>query len=296
MPPQTSINAVVENLPVRRFAKGSSTTDGIIKAVMSEAGKAKLAIERKAVEIGGAAGAPVGIVEFGAGDGFKRQYQNGAIYFLPPAGPCWVHGSIHAEYLALGAEGGLLGYPTTDERSTPDGVGRYNHFERGSIYWSYNTGAHEIHGAIRDKWASLGWEKSPLGFPISGERAFTEDGRISDFERGSIYWWPELGAFDLGRVRLRYKGLYCFGETDELSAADEPYVLLGLVHVPVQKDALAGTETRSQIYNDVDAGDCRPDDLPLYEGNPHGIVLLIAVCEHDQGDPDRVPRSCQVWR
>jgi len=261
--------------------------DGGLNTIISELSKAKTAIDKKYMELGGTPGLPVNGVEYGAGDGYKRRYQNGVIYFLPPAGPCLVKGAILNEYLSLGAEAGFLGYPTTDERSTPDGAGRYNHFERGSIYWTYGTGAHEIHGAIRDKWASLGWEKSWLGFPASGEKAFTEDGRVSQFQYGFIYWWPDIGAFDLGAVTLRYKGLYCFGETDEFSSADEPYVVLGMVPVPESVGANQGTQLRTQIYDDVDSGDSRPDDLELYRGNPHGIIIGIALCEHDEGDPNK---------
>src|SRR5215213_9401599 len=103
---------------------------------------AELAMERKAAVIGSSAGNPVGPVEFGGGssDGYYRRYQNGVMYQKPPAGPCWVHGSILAKYVALDGEAGFLGYPTTDETPTPGGAGRYNHFERGSIYWTYKTG------------------------------------------------------------------------------------------------------------------------------------------------------------
>ena len=81
-----------------------------------------------------------------------------------------VHGAIHAKYLALGAETSILGYPTTDETGTPDGIGRYNHFQAGSIYWTPNTGAYEVHGLIREFWAANGWERNPnLGYPISDE-------------------------------------------------------------------------------------------------------------------------------
>jgi len=86
------------------------------------------------------------------------------------AGAFEVHGAIRAKYLALGAEASILGYPRTDETSTPDGIGRFNHFQGGSIYWTPATSAHEVHGLIRDRWASLGWERNPqLGYPISDE-------------------------------------------------------------------------------------------------------------------------------
>ena len=63
----------------------------------------------------------------------------------------------------------MLGYPTTDETVTPVGIGRYNHFQHGSIYWTPLTGSYEVHGLIRDRWAALGWERSALGYPISDE-------------------------------------------------------------------------------------------------------------------------------
>lgn len=90
--------------------------------------------------------------------------------FETSAGAYEVHGAIRQKYLALGAEASILGYPRTDETSTPDGVGRFNHFQGGSIYWTPATSAHEVHGLIRDRWATLGWERNPqLGYPISDE-------------------------------------------------------------------------------------------------------------------------------
>lgn len=86
------------------------------------------------------------------------------------AGAFEVHGAIRDKYLALGAEASVLGYPRTDETGTPDGVGRFNHFQGGSIYWTPGTSAHEVHGLIRGLWSSHGWETNPqLGYPISDE-------------------------------------------------------------------------------------------------------------------------------
>ena len=85
---------------------------------------AEMAIEQKNKEIDGEAGLPVGQIWFGKGDGYSRRFQNGVIYLKPPSGPYWVHGAILAKYETLGAEGGWLGYPTTDELTTPDGAGR----------------------------------------------------------------------------------------------------------------------------------------------------------------------------
>jgi hypothetical protein len=125
--------------------------------------------------------------ETGAPDGVGRYnvFQNGSIYWTPQTGAFEVHGAIRDQWKVLGWEAGVLGYPITDETKTPDGVGRYNVFQKGSIYYSPNTGAHEVYGVIRDKWASTGWEAGPLGYPTSGEYAVA-NGRQNDFEHGSI--------------------------------------------------------------------------------------------------------------
>ena len=131
--------------------------------------------------------------------GSYRDFQGGSIYWSPQTGAYEVHGAIREHWLALGGLN-FLGYPVTDESTTPDGIGRYNHFQNGSIYWTPNTGAHEVHGVIRDEWAGLGWEKSCVGYPTSDEQDFSEPTgqytRISNFERGNIAWGPNVGATD----------------------------------------------------------------------------------------------------
>src|SRR5205807_10494307 len=110
----------------------------------------------------------------------------GSIHLAPSTGGDEVHGAIRDKWSSIGWERSVLGYPITDETGTPDGVGRYNHFQSGSIYWTPSTGAHEVHGAIRDRWSALGWENSYLGYPISDEApwvnpANSHAGRISFF-------------------------------------------------------------------------------------------------------------------
>lgn len=96
-------------------------------------------------------------------------------------------GAIDAKYVALGGCASVLGAPITEERTPPDGVGRYSVFERGSIYWHPSIGAFEVHGRVRDHYAELGWEAGSLGYPISDEYAIP-GGRRSDFVHGSITW------------------------------------------------------------------------------------------------------------
>ncbi|TMM10982.1 MAG: hypothetical protein E6G01_17750, partial [Actinobacteria bacterium] len=63
----------------------------------------------------------------------------------------------------------------------------------GSVYWTPGTGAWSIHGAIRARWASMGWERSCLGYPVSDEFAISI-GRQSNLQRGAITWNASTGA------------------------------------------------------------------------------------------------------
>lgn len=129
-----------------------------------------------------------------ANGGRYSLFQNGAIYWTPEGGVRMVQGAIAAKYLSLGGPAGFLGQALTNEMTAPDGVGKYTHFQNGSIYWSPSTGAHVIYGAIRDFWAGMGWEKSILGYPTSDEFAH-EGGRASNFQFGSIVWnWNGQGG------------------------------------------------------------------------------------------------------
>ncbi|MGY1826780.1 MULTISPECIES: DUF3152 domain-containing protein [unclassified Blastococcus] len=133
-------------------------------------------------------------------------YQNFArpatIYWSPATGAHEIYGAIRGHYGSLGYELGVLGYPTTGERGSPDGVGRYQNFSRpGTIYFTPATGAHEIYGAIRGHYGSLAYELGPLGYPITGERGSPDGvGRYQNFSRpggASIYFTPSTGAHEV---------------------------------------------------------------------------------------------------
>jgi hypothetical protein len=102
---------------------------------------------------------------------------------------------ITEKYQSSGGSWGL-GAPVSGIAFTPDGSGRYQHYASGaSIYWTQNTGARLIYGAIRWKWSTLGWEQSFLGYPITDELALQHyaGGRYTQFQSGYIYWTPSLG-------------------------------------------------------------------------------------------------------
>ncbi|MCI0409936.1 MAG: hypothetical protein L0191_15470 [Acidobacteria bacterium] len=151
-------------------------------------GRRPTAIDLKYTALGGSTGllgAPVtSETPLPDGAGRVRHFKNGSIYWSASTGAHEVHGAIHQKWLELGAETGLLGYPQTDERDAPDGIGRFNDFQGGSIYWSADTGAHDIYGAIAESWNSLGGVRSVLGYPLTGELPTGDAvGRYQLFER-----------------------------------------------------------------------------------------------------------------
>jgi uncharacterized protein with LGFP repeats len=89
------------------------------------------------------------------------------------------------------------------EMALPDGRGRVRDFANGSIYWTPELGAHEVHGLIRVRWAQLGGIRSVLRYPVSDESPCGPgDGRFNHFEGGSIYWRADIGAHEVhGPIR-----------------------------------------------------------------------------------------------
>lgn len=129
---------------------------------------AAAAIAAAATDLGPLPGAPLGEVT-GVTGGYMQAFQGCDIYYSSVTGAHEVHGDIRAKYNALQGPAGVLGLPLTDETTAPDKVGRYNHFQGGSIYWKPNTGPMMVRGAVRDLWASQGWERGPLGYPVQDE-------------------------------------------------------------------------------------------------------------------------------
>jgi glucose/arabinose dehydrogenase len=131
--------------------------------------------------------------EGGAPAGRFTHFQRGSVYWTPNHGAWELFGAVLNRWAALGGAPGL-GFPTGGETDTLHKTGRYQHFERGTVLWSAATGAREVVGAIRNRYFALGWERSYLGFPTSGEYAVT-GGRRSNFQGGYVFF-----EFATGRV------------------------------------------------------------------------------------------------
>jgi hypothetical protein len=172
-----------------------------VVALLLEMNQAEAAIKAKAASLGGLAGSPAGSLE-GAGNGWMQHYAGCDIYVSEHTGAHEVHGDIRAKYNALNGPTGVLGLPVTDETTTPDQVGRFNHFEGGSIYWTPHTGPMMVRGSVRDHWAAGGWERGHLGYPVCDEQRIvglhpSDHPNIawSLFENGAVVSTPD-GAAD----------------------------------------------------------------------------------------------------
>jgi uncharacterized protein with LGFP repeats len=257
---------------VTRFS--SHISDGIqevnvLALLLAEASAAGKAIDKKMMATsfysggGEVPGAPQGGVQYGggAGLGFYQVYENGAIFWRRDLGACWVHGAIYDKYRALKAEAGFLGYPVTDETGTADRKGRFNHFERGSIYWHPATGAFEVHGSIRAKWQALGSEA--FGYPVTDETATAGgQGRFNHFRDvlhggatadASIFWSQDTNAHVVrGAIRRRWAELgwensyLGYPVTDEGGWTDPETQNTGLVS-HFQRGAIAWTADTQDV-------------------------------------------------
>ncbi|MEV6345393.1 hypothetical protein [Actinoplanes sp. NPDC051851] len=94
-----------------------------------------------------------------------------------------VHGTIEDRYLASGAESGPLGCPLASERAAWNG-GRYEDFAGGSIYWSPDTGAVIVKGAIHDHWYA---DRRCIGYPLADEGPAADGGRTQSFQNGHVW-------------------------------------------------------------------------------------------------------------
>ncbi|GAB3708926.1 M15 family metallopeptidase [Mariniluteicoccus flavus] len=117
-------------------------------------------------------------LNFFAGPGFDA-----SIVWTPSTGAHEVRGAIRERWHTVGAEGGALGAPTSDEFEGQRA--RVNRFERGLIIWTPASGAHPVLGALLDEYARRGWEGGDLGAPTSGEWRF-DGGWGQDFQNGRL--------------------------------------------------------------------------------------------------------------
>ncbi|MGK5115657.1 hypothetical protein [Geodermatophilus sp. CPCC 205506] len=156
-------------------AGGARAVDGVIRDRW-----AVLGWER------GVLGYPTGDAACGTRNGgCLQQFQHGVVYWSPATGAHSVIGAVHQKWAAQGWEWGRLGYPVTDTTCGLVAGGCFQHFEGGSIYFSVDTGTHQVWGTIRDQWAARGWESGPLGYPRA-DPSCTARGCSQTFQGGTL--------------------------------------------------------------------------------------------------------------
>lgn len=134
--------------------------------------------------------------------GAFRMFERGAMIWSLATDAHPNYGAIREPYGRHGFEYGHLGFPTTDELPAAR-EGRWQGFERGSIYWTPGTGAQAVYGAIGDSWDKQGREHGKLGYPTSDEfDGRKPGGRVQRFENGVMYFTREHGTHPVWGLML----------------------------------------------------------------------------------------------
>lgn len=111
---------------------------------------------------------------------------------------------IYRTWQRLGGEAGFVGSPFRGETGSGDAT--YAEFTGADLWWSRDTGTHEVHGPIRRRYRRFSARDDRLGVPTSNQRTGQAAGaRFNVFEGGRIYFSRETRAHVLyGPVLRRY--------------------------------------------------------------------------------------------
>lgn len=169
-------------------------------AAATPEGDADAAITQ-AWDAGGGPTGPLGIKDGGvypAGPGFGQNFAGGKIFFTPDTGAHATSGAILDEYQAMGGPAdGDLGFPTIDEGDGKAPGSRNTTFsaaDRPVIFWTPDTGAHVVRGAINAAWDKLGGSAAVLGVPTDDE-VYSGDDVSQAFSGGQVTWNRKTNAF-----------------------------------------------------------------------------------------------------
>lgn len=172
-----------------------------------------------------------------------NRFENGAIYWSSASKAHEITGHLYAKYITLGGEAGYHGLPVGDIKVLGD---QYSiELQRGMLFYSNQSGAHEVHGSILAKYLSLNPTiKNLIGLPTSDELDILDNkGRstgkkVSNFQAGAIYWSSSTGAYEVhGDIARRYR---------ELGGPS------GIMGLPISDEMTApGTDIR---YNNFEKG------------------------------------------
>ncbi|MDX6216839.1 MAG: hypothetical protein QOG99_2423 [Frankiales bacterium] len=180
------------------------------------------------------------------GTGRFSTFQLGRISWHPSTGAFWIGREIAARYVALGAEGGRLGYPVRNELQLADA--RTAGFQGGRIIAAGGT-VLEVYDVLDGAYARAGGEPGVLGLPLEAEQPLS-GGRYQRFATGRISATAGAAFWTRGPITDRYVelgaelGTLGFPTTDEY--ASSPGVRRNdFEHGSISYDESSGTTTVS---------------------------------------------------
>ncbi|MDT5066019.1 MAG: hypothetical protein QOK02_2174 [Mycobacterium sp.] len=201
------------------------------------------------------------------GSGFGQNFAGGKVFFTPDTGAHIMVGAILDKYMAVGGPAdGDLGFPTIDEGAGKAPNSRNTTFSAADnpvIFFTPDTGARVVRGAINAAWDKLGGSAGPLGVPTDDE---VYDGDVSsqNFSGGQLSWNSKTKVFTTTPPELadQLAGLVVPGDATSVinaarRAAGGPLGPLGAAQGPPTKvgaDGLVQNFAGGQIFYSPDTG------------------------------------------
>ena len=136
-----------------------------------------------------------------------QKFEKGTVYWSKKTGAYHLSGAIASAYKGDAVTD--LGLPTSAEKGGLKGGGAAQRFEKGSFYWSKDTGAHYTSGTIMKYWGDKGTVKGHLGYPKSD--VVYKKGRGEQLFQGARLVWAE----GYGTTEFSPKGSIAGGVTDD---------------------------------------------------------------------------------
>ncbi len=195
------LNRTIGRLTLGAIATIASAALVVPTAIATPESDAADAINQ-AWDAAGGAGSAVGSKEgevYQVGGGYGQKFTDGKIFFEPDAGAHLIYGPILDKYESLGGPADSdLGFPNINVVTGlvgPDSrVSTFNGSDKPAIFWTPETGAWAVRGAINVAWDNLGGSAGALGVPVEDER-YDGDLVSQRFTGGELSWNRATNTF-----------------------------------------------------------------------------------------------------
>ncbi|WP_227492725.1 NlpC/P60 family protein [Brevibacterium sp. CFH 10365] len=201
---RSTVNSILKTGEQPSDKKDDSKKDDDKK---TEKPKAKTSIEKYAEKnkLGKALGKEYDVK--GVSGAKAQKFEKGTVYWSKKTGAYHLSGAIASAYKGDAVTD--LGLPTSAEKGGLKGGGAAQRFEKGSFYWSKDTGAHYTSGVIMKYWGDKGTVKGHLGYPKSD--VVYKKGRGEQLFQGARLVWAE----GYGTTEFSAKGSIAGGVSDD---------------------------------------------------------------------------------